>query len=436
MDLDRLWRLGWATLEDLRTSRGFNASELGSGLYAALFGRDSLWILLFLLEIGRTRPDVHGRVRDAGHSILETLAQLQGVRTHDPTEEQPGKIVHEHWDIEPDPPGMHVLPLLNGSTYCGFDQTFLFVIAVRRYFNQFPDTPLRSTLVAAARAAIGWMRADALAPETGLYAHRRRYPGNPIHQVWKDSFDAITHVGFDVPDPPVAWIDVQGYAYRALLDAADLAPELGLETGTADELLTEAARLQTRVEAAFWIEDEGSYAVAVDGQGRAVRMMTSNPGHALWGGLPTGDRARAVAARLVRPDLTTRYGLRTLSELDRFFAPHEYHRGTIWPFDNAVVAWGLIRYGLDEAALSIVRGVLEGLSLVGSAIELYVVVPSASLISPAISGAEDPDLLFHRRVPPQNRSQGFSAAGLLYCVSELALRDEVELSDLAGDRWR
>ncbi len=106
-----------------------------------------------------------------------------------------------------------------------------------------------------------------------------------MHQVWKDSFDSITKAGFDIPEPPVAWIEVQGYAYRALLDAADLSQTFAGWNHRADPLMVEAERLRKRVDEVFWLDDEGCYAVAVDGAGRPVRMVTSNPGHVLWAGL-------------------------------------------------------------------------------------------------------------------------------------------------------
>ena len=315
---------------------------------------------------------------------------------------------------------MHTLPLVEGSSFCGFDQTFLFVIALRRYLEVFPESTLAEMLWPAARDGVQWMRTYARQPDSGLYAYQRRHAENPVHQVWKDSFDSISHIGFDIPPEPVAWIEVQAYAYRALLDAADLESE-------SDALRAEAADIRHHVASRFWQATQGCYAVAMDGVGRPVRMITSNAGHALWAGVAEAEHASAVATRLAAPDMLTGYGLRTLASSDRVFAPLAYHRGTVWPFDNAVVAGGLLRYGFVELARTLMLRVVRALSLIGSTSELYAVLPAASVIDPAVVDTRTGELLLHRRHPPENLNQGFTAAALLYCVSQLATLAEIEL---------
>ncbi len=430
-DLAAMWALGWRKLNELRSETGYNASESGTGLYAALFGRDSLWILLFLLDIAASRPapsPLRTRVHDDGMRILTGLADRQGQRVLDLVEEQPGKIPHESWLTTPWPAEVHALPMINNTSWCGFDQTFLFVTAVRRFLDLFPTTPIRDRLLDAAGLAIYWIETFALDTDRGLYAHRS-HPPNLIHQVWKDSFDAITHAGFDVPPEPVAWIDVQGYAFRALLDGSDLLRATGSTNSSSERLTVEAERLRQRVNELFWFDDEGTYAVAVDGELRPVLMVTSNPGHALWSGLPDPDRAASIADRLTRADLLTQYGLRTLSAIDRFFVPHGYHRGTIWPFDNAVAAKGLLAYGHTEGAGQIMERVVGALARLGSTFELYVVIEADTLVEPPASLiANDPQqLLLTRQHPPVNSNQGFTCAGLLACVSDLAARDGAKL---------
>ena len=87
--------------------------------------------------------------------------------------------------------------------------------------------------------------------------------------------------------------------------------------------------------------------------------------------------------RSPRPqDLLTGFGLRTLSSADQFFEPTAYHRGTVWPFDNAVVVTGLLSYGFVDEAMEIAHRVVRAIDLIGTPIELYAVASGDSLIAP------------------------------------------------------
>lgn len=419
--LHRLWAFTWEQLDGLATPFGYNASD-GGGLYPALFGRDSLWVVLLLLEaIDPTdATDLGPRVGEAAQRVLLSLAERQATEVDDRVEAQPGKIPHVHLPGSERLPGDDALPLVGGTSYCGFDQTFLFTIAACRFLVAYPTTTARAALEAAVEAAVSWILDVAVESPRGLAAYRRRDPANPVHQVWKDSFDSITHAGFDVPPPPVAWIEVQAYAWAALTEAA----ELGIRPG---EARRGAERVRAETEGRLWWPEEGTYAVASDGTDHPVRMVTSNAGHALWAGMADPDRARSVTARLSRPDMLTDHGLRTLSADDRFFEVSAYHRGTVWPFDNAVAASGMLRYGQVDAAVELACRVTRALEVIGSPIELYGVVPAAALLAPPARVVEASELVFHRRTPPQNVVQAFSAAGLIWLTALLADHTAVPL---------
>ena len=239
-----------------------------------------------------------------------------------------------------------------------------------------------------------------------------------MHQVWKDSFDAVTHVGFDLPPAPVAWIDVQGYAFRALTDAAAMCDLHGLAE-RARVLRDRAASLRARVNEAYWVEPEGYLAVALDGRKRQITMVTSNPGHALWAGVIEPDLAARAIDRLVRDDLLTEYGVRTLAATSSFYAPFAYHRGNIWPHDNAIVASGLIRYGAADHAYRVMAGVIGASLAIGSPIELYIALDTDSMVD---IRPDRPRALLTRNGKRQNQIQGFSAAALLLFSATLAHR--------------
>ena len=150
-------------------------------------------------------------------------------------------------------------------------------------------------------------------------------------------------------------------------------------------------------------------------------MVSPDAGHTLWAGLPDRLRAERLVRRLLRPDMATPFGVRSLSSQSPFYAPFAYHRGGIWPFDNAVLAIGLRRYGYAAEALRIMRDVADAVTCFGSPVELYVVLDGDLMAPPA--GNTGP-LLFSRRSPPENPVQGWTAAALAFMAAAMAEADE------------
>ena len=140
-----------------------------------------------------------------------------------------------------------------GRSFAGFDQTFLFVAALRRLARDERFGHLAAAFDGALARALAWIERDADEDGDGLYEYSRRDPRNLLHQAWRDSYDRITAHGADVPCAPIAWLSVQAYAYRALRDAGALRRAQG-EVGSAARLQARADDLRDRVERAFWME--------------------------------------------------------------------------------------------------------------------------------------------------------------------------------------
>ena len=119
---------------------------------------------------------------------------------------------------------------------------------------------------------------------------------------------------------------------------------------------SEAADLKRRFNRDFWVEDGEYFALALDTEGNQVDALTSNNGHLLWSGIVDKSKAKAVARHLLRPRLFSGWGVRTLAEGEGRYNPIGYHVGTVWPFDNSFIAWGLRRYGFKEEAAQIAAG--------------------------------------------------------------------------------
>jgi glycogen debranching enzyme len=151
---------------------------------------------------------------------------------------------------------------------------------------------------------------------------------------------------------------VQGYVFDAKRRMAALARVRG-ETDLAERLDREAAELRTRFEAAFWVEDQRYYAMALDGDKRQADAMGSNAGHCLWTGIVDPDRATDVVEALMRPNMFSGWGIRTYASGQPGYNPLGYHTGTVWPHDTAIVAAGFKRYGHDDASNRLASQMLD-----------------------------------------------------------------------------
>jgi glycogen debranching enzyme len=190
----------------------------------------------------------------------------------------------------------------------------------------------------------------------GFLEYARRRDSGLANQGWKDSYDAIFHADGSNAPGPIALCEVQGYAFAARLKAAAMARALG-RTEIALELEAAAEELRARFEQAFWCEEIGTYALALDGEKRQCQVRASNAGHALFSGIASPERAARVASGLLAPELFSGWGIRTLGKREARFNPMSYHNGSVWPHDNALIALGFARYGFKAAAGEILASI-------------------------------------------------------------------------------
>ena len=211
------------------------------------------------------------------------------------------------------------------------------------------DTKLVRDLEHAARAALNWIDEYADLQGNGYVSYQRRNAKTGLeNQCWKDSWDSISYRNGDLPGFPRATCELQGYAYDAKMRGARLARLVWKDPAFADRLEKEAADLKRRFNRDFWVKDGEYFAVALDGDGRQVDSLTSNIGHLLWSGIVDTSKAKAVVKHLMGPRLFSGWGVRTLAEGEARYNPIGYHVGTVWPFDNSFIAWGLRRYGFKD----------------------------------------------------------------------------------------
>ena len=325
---------------------GHSLPAAGLPWFMTMFGRDSIFTSLQALPF----------VPDLAASTLRALAQRQGTRFDDFREEEPGRILHEMRFGE-----MTAFEERPHSPYYGsVDATPLFVVLLDEYERWTGDRRLVRELEVEARAALRWIDAYGDRMGNGYISYQRRNEETGLeNQCWKDSWDSISFRDGTIPGFPRATCELQGYAFDAKLRGARLARRVWKDPAYADELERQAADLKRRFNRDFWVEDGGYYALALDEEGRRVDALTSNIGHLLWSGIAERAKARECVRHLMGPRLFSGWGVRTLAEGQGRYNPIGYHVGTVWPFDNSFIAWGLRRYGYKAEAARVAAGILD-----------------------------------------------------------------------------
>ncbi|MGC1214847.1 MAG: glycogen debranching N-terminal domain-containing protein [Micromonospora sp.] len=314
--------------------------------FMTMFGRDSILTCLQVLPFA---PDL-------SKTTLRILGALQGTRFDDFRDEDPGRILHEMRYGE-----TSAFEEQPHSPYYGTaDATPLFVILLDEYEKWSGDVALVKELERECRAALKWIDDYADLVGNGYIWYERRNTDTGLeNQCWKDSWDSLSYRDGRLPGFPRSTCELQGYAYDAKTRAARLAREVWDDPAYADQLEREAAQLKERFNRDWWVADGEYYALAMDPDGHHLAVLSSNIGHLLWSGIVDEDRAAKVAEHLVGPRLFSGWGVRTLAEGEVRYNPIGYHNGTIWPFENSFIAWGLRRYGFADEAATIASGILD-----------------------------------------------------------------------------
>ena len=335
------------SLSDVRMLWNHDSSggypSAGTPWYDTLFGRDTAIVGLQTLWL---KPSV-------ARACLMALSHWQGHKLDAWRDEEPGKILHELRVGEMTQSG--ALPF---SPYFGsIDSTPLFLLLAGEYFQWTNDLELLSQLEHHLRAGLQWLKDYGDTNGDGFIDYEKRSNKGLVNQGWKDSWDALMHADGSPLPPPIALVEVQAYVYAALDRLAPVFAALG-DAETARELLRQAAALQMRFNQQMWTSD-GFYALALDGDGRQAASVAPNAGQALWGGIATIEQAGPVVQRLMKPDMFSGWGIRTLSAESPCFNPEGYHVGTIWPHDNSIIAMGFKRYGFESELNRLATALLD-----------------------------------------------------------------------------
>ncbi|NGO12323.1 aminotransferase [Streptomyces sp. HC44] len=329
---------------------GLRVPAAGVPWFLTLLGRDALLTSLFALPY---RPQLAA-------ATLPALAATQATAVGTGAVAQPGKIVHEvrHGELA------HFGQVPYGRYYGSVDATPLFLVLLGAYVEQTGDVALARRLEPHARAAIGWMLDHGGLTSRGYLVYRAD-EGGLANQNWKDSPGAICSADGSRATGPVMAAGAQGYAYDALRRTAHLSRTVWEDEVYAALLEQAAGDLRDRFQRDFWMPERSFPALALDGEGNQVDALASDAGHLLWSGLLDKEYGELVGRRLLEPDFFSGWGVRTVASGQPAYHPLSYHRGSVWPHDNALITLGLSRYGLHDEARTVAHALVDAATAAG-----------------------------------------------------------------------
>ena len=349
---EEIYRLYQRSLEDMGALRLYDHDlapdvwipAAGVPWFVSIFGRDSLIVSL-------QNMIVHHKF---ALGALKKLGDLQATTIDDWRDAQPGKILHElrvgelaHFNRIPHTP-----------YYGTADATALYLIVLHETWKWTGDIQLLHDYRDVALRCLDWIDHYGDLDGDGFQEYQVRSSQGIENQCWKDSGDSVIYPDSSLVKSPKALCELQGYVFDAWMRMAEVFDAIA-EPDRAVELRQKARTLQAQFEQAFWCEDLGYYAFGLDPEKQPIRSIVSNPGHCLWSGIVSRDRAEQVVRRLMETDLWSGWGIRTLSAKHSSFNPNSYHCGSVWAHDNGIIAMGCKRYGYSTEANRIARGISE-----------------------------------------------------------------------------
>jgi glycogen debranching enzyme len=365
----------------------------GLPLYGRFFARDAMtagWQGLLAMP----RP-----LRDS----LAASAALQGRVIDDWRDEEPGALIHTADNAPPAAQGKNPHERYYGDYASPVD----FLAMLGQYVAWTDDKQTARELLPAARRVLQWIDRYGVGTD-GFLSYETRSKKGVKNQGWKDSENAIVDErGEIVPDPIVA-TELQGYWYAGLRNAALVFLVAG-DRAAALHLLRRAKKLRQQVNEKLWWPEEQTYLLGLGPDGEPLRSVASNAGHLLATAVADEHKGRLTARRLMREDMFSGWGIRTLSSQHPAYNPFSYHLGSVWPVEQSTIAAGFMRYGCITELHQLARGFFD-------LTELFI----ANRLPESVGGiARDAERPHPGIYPKANEPQAWSATTVVFMVQAL-----------------
>ncbi|HEY9364404.1 MAG TPA: amylo-alpha-1,6-glucosidase [Chitinophagaceae bacterium] len=312
--------------------------------YNTAFGRDGL---ITAMETLWAAPEI-------SRDVLKFLAVMQATDLNPLKDAEPGKIMHETRNGEMSNTGEVPFKEYYGT----IDATPLFVMLAGMYYERTEDVQTITDIWPNIKAALAWINDYGDLDGDGFVEYKHKAENGLTNQGWKDSYDSIMYEDGELCEPPIALCEVQAYVYGAKKYAAKLALIFN-DNELADRMKKEAKEMKKKFNDEFWDEDLGCYVLALDKNKKPCRVVSSNAGQCLFTGITDKSKAKIMAKRLTQEDIYSGWGIRTLSSTAVRYNPMSYHNGSVWPHDNALIAYGLSLYGQQREVLKIMQSLFD-----------------------------------------------------------------------------
>lgn len=316
----------------------------GLPIYIALFGRDTL--------TASWQASIASSQMMAG--TLYQLPKWQGKVVNDWRDEQPGRMLHE----------AHTGPLASlfynpRTRYYGSATTSAFYpVVVSELWHWTGDESLIKPLLKPALQGLEWKDRYCDLFGDGFYDYLSRSTQGTQNQGWKDSGDAIVYEDGSQVEPPISTCEEQAFVYVAKQRMSEMLWFMG-DRELARRMFDEASELKKRFNDRYWMPNKNFFALGLDSKRRQIKSIASNPGHLLACGIVDKNAAELIVRRILRKDMFSGWGVRTLSADHPAYDPFSYHRGAVWPVEHGSFAMGMMRFGLIDELHTIAKAMFE-----------------------------------------------------------------------------